>query len=76
VDVLLRPDDIVLCEQTGIEATITRKVFSGSSTLYQLQLATGSIVTTQFPSHQDYSLGQTLKIKAKIEHLIAFASSE
>ncbi|MCP3908442.1 MAG: ABC transporter ATP-binding protein [Oceanicoccus sp.] len=72
VDVLLRPDDIVLNPDNGISSTVVKKVFSGSSTLYTLQLPTGSLVECLFPSHHDYKVGDTLNIQAEVEHLIAF----
>lgn len=72
VDVLLRPDDIVLNLDNGISSTVVKKVFSGSATLYTLQLPTGSLVESLFPSHHDYNVGDTLNIQAEVEHLIAF----
>ncbi len=72
LEVLLRPDDIVLDENCGIAAEIVKKIFSGSATLYTLRLPTGSLVETLFPSHRDYRIGDTLKVRAAVEHLIAF----
>ena len=72
VDVLIRPDDIVLDREQGLATTVIKKVFSGSATRYQLQLPTGSVVECLFPSHYDYPLGDTLHIGARVEHLIAF----
>lgn len=76
VEVLLRPDDISLNSNEGICATAIKKVFSGSATLYTLQLPTGSLVTALLPSHRDYNIGETLKIQANVEHLIAFHRNE
>ena len=76
VEVLLRPDDIRLNGPEGISAEVVKKVFSGSATLYTLKLPTSSLVTALFPSHFDYSLGDTLNIQADIEHLIAFLRDE
>ncbi len=74
VDILIRPDDIVLSnEQDGLAATVTRKVFSGSATLYALKLSTGSIVEALFTSHHDFALGDSIHVKADVEHLIAFS---
>ena len=72
VDVLLRPDDIVLSPDHGISSTVVKKIFSGSATLYTLQLPTGSLVESLFPSHHDYNVGDTVNIEAEVEHLIAF----
>jgi iron(III) transport system ATP-binding protein len=73
VDILLRPDDIELDDKQGIAASITRKIFSGSSTIYTFQLPTGSLVDVLLPSHCDYQVGESLLIAANVEHLIAFS---
>lgn len=72
VEVLLRPDDIVLAPDTGIEVVIERKIFSGSATLYTLRLPTGSQVEALLPSHNDYEIGGHVRIATRLEHLIAF----
>ncbi|MEE8059333.1 MAG: ABC transporter ATP-binding protein [Pseudomonadales bacterium] len=76
VDILLRPDDIVLDGDQGIPAKVIKKVFSGSATLYTLRLPTGSTVKSLFPSHHDYLLGDMVNIKAEVQHLIAFTPDE
>jgi len=76
LDVLLRPDDIVLNGGDSIGAEVVKKVFSGSTTLYTLRLPTGSLVESLFPSHHDYPLGETLMVSAAVEHLIAFTIDE
>ncbi len=74
VEVLFRPDDITLNGDSGIQAEITRKVFSGSATLYTLRLPSGREVESLLPSHRDYQVGNKLTITSKVEHLIAFSS--
>ena len=76
VEILLRPDDIAINGANSISAEVSKRVFSGSSTLYNLRLPSGSIVEALFPSHQNYALGDTLQIKADVEHLIAFTLDE
>lgn len=76
VDILLRPDDVVLSSSGGIVTEVVKKVFSGSTTLYTLRLPTGSLVKSLFPSHHDYQLGEQLMVKAEVEHLIAFTIDE
>lgn len=76
VDVLLRPDDIVLNGANGISAEVVKKIFSGSATLYTLKLPTGSLVESLFPSHRDYPIGERLIIAAQVEHLIAFKTGD
>ncbi|WGK60445.1 ABC transporter ATP-binding protein [Halopseudomonas sp. SMJS2] len=74
VDVLLRPDDIVGQEGSSLTATITGKLFLGASTLYRLQLATGSVLEAIFPSHDDHSLGEVLGIRVSADHLVIFSA--
>ena len=76
VDILLRPDDIVLADGQGITADIIKKVFSGSATLYTLRLPTGSTVESLIPSSHDYMPGEAIRIKASVEHLIAFTAEQ
>ncbi len=73
VDVLLRPDDVVLSDFGGLNATVERKIFSGSATTYTLRLPTGSVVEALLPSHRDFQIGDRVQIGTELEHLIAFA---
>jgi iron(III) transport system ATP-binding protein len=75
VDVLLRPDDIVLATDSPLRARIVGKSFLGASTLYQLQLPTGSQVEAVFPSHADYTPGQEVGIAVAAEHLVLFQAT-
>jgi iron(III) transport system ATP-binding protein len=72
VKILIRPDDILTDPDSDLEALILKKVFSGSSTLYTLALASGEKVKSMLPSHLDYQVGDKIKIRAEVEHLIAF----
>lgn len=72
VDVLLRPDDIVLAPESRLRGQITGKSFLGASTLYQLRLPTGSQVEALFPSHADYPVGEAVGIAVAAEHLVLF----
>lgn len=72
LEILLRPDDIVL-DDHGLPVTVINKVFTGSTTLYTLQLPTGSLIDALFPSHRDYPLGGSLHIKTDLEHLVTFS---
>ena len=76
LEVLFRPDDIVLDQKSPIHAEVAKKVFSGSATRYTLRLPSGSIIETLFPSHSDFQLGEQLHIATDMEHLIAFMPKE
>ncbi len=76
VEVLIRPDDIQADPDSKLEASIIKKIFSGSATLYTLQLPTGGKVESLLPSHLDYQLGDKVRISARVEHLIAFSAKD
>lgn len=76
VDVLLRADDVTLNGAEGVAATVIRKVFSGSSTQYTLRLPSGNTVLSLFPSHKDFAVGDSVIVKASVEHLIGFTPAE
>ena len=72
VDVLLRPDDLVYAPDSPLQATIVGKTFLGASTLYRLQLPTGTQLEAIFPSHTDHHLGETMGIEVSADHLVLF----
>ncbi|HDZ57667.1 MAG TPA: ABC transporter ATP-binding protein [Pseudomonas xinjiangensis] len=74
VDVLLRPDDIVGQADSTLFGTIVGKTFLGAATLYRLQLSTGSILESIFPSHDDHLMGEQLGIRIAADHLVIFAA--
>lgn len=76
VEILIRPDDIQPNPNGKLEARIIKKIFSGSATLYTLQLPTGGKVESLLPSHLDYQLGDNIRISANVEHLIAFSAKD
>jgi iron(III) transport system ATP-binding protein len=73
VEVLLRPDDITESQNSPYQATVIRKLFAGTSTLYTLLLPTGSHIEAALPSHNDFAIGHQINIKVDADHLIAFA---
>ncbi len=72
VSVLIRPDDIVYAEQSKHQVKIVNKLFTGASTTYSLQLASGMILDGLLPSHVDFYVGQSIKIALSAKDLIAF----
>ena len=76
VDILIRPDDIVFDPKSSLAVNIISKTFSGTSTLYRLQLSSGAVVEGLFPSHQDLYIGDQIHISLAADHLIAFQWSE
>lgn len=76
VDILVRPDDIVFNPESRLTVKIISKTFAGTSTLYRLQLQSGTVVEGLFPSHQDLYVGDQINISLAADHLIAFQWSE
>ncbi|MNG04560.1 TOBE domain protein [compost metagenome] len=75
VDVLLRPDDIVYAPDSALKVRIVGKSFQGASTLYRLQLPTGTQLESIFPSHVDHLIGAEVGIRVAAEHLVLFQAS-
>ncbi|PHX52667.1 iron ABC transporter ATP-binding protein, partial [Pseudomonas syringae pv. syringae] len=72
VDVLLRPDDIVYAPHSDLKARVIGRTFQGASTLYRLQLSTGSQLEAVFPSHADHGQGEEVGIRVAADHLVLF----
>jgi iron(III) transport system ATP-binding protein len=72
VDVLLRPDDLVLDQDGPVTAEVAGRAFKGAETLYTLRLAGGTEVLCEVPSRLDYPPGSRLRLRAEVEHLIVF----
>ncbi|RMQ44770.1 ABC transporter, ATP-binding protein [Pseudomonas cichorii] len=72
VDVLLRPDDIVYAADSDLKARVIGRTFQGASTLYRLQLPTGSQLEAIFPGHTDHMTGEEVGIRVVTEHLVLF----
>ena len=75
VEVLLRPDDIVYAPDSELKARVTSRTFQGASTLYRLQLPTGTQLEAIFPSHADYQAGEQVGIRVAAEHLVLFPTA-
>jgi len=71
VDILIRPDDLVLVD-SGIPALITKKSFQGAYSHYWLKLTSGAPLEALFPSHFDYEPGQWIQLGIVAEHLVIF----
>lgn len=72
VELLVRPDDVLIDDNSQVRATIIRKLFVGTNTLYGLKLSTGTEVETMLPSHEDYEIGTEHGLRVETPHLITF----
>jgi iron(III) transport system ATP-binding protein len=72
VEVLLRPDDIVHDDTSGLKAEVVRKVFRGGDFVYTLRLDSGREVLALVPSHHDHAVGEWIGIRLDADHVITF----
>lgn len=76
VDLLLRPDDVVLAPNSTEQARITRKAFKGAQTLYTVETQTGVKLLSLLPSHENFEVGDTIGIRIDADHLVCFSPAE
>jgi iron(III) transport system ATP-binding protein len=76
VDVLLRPDDVVHDDASGLRAEVVHKAFRGADILYTLRLASGARVLSLVPSHHDHPLGERIGIRLDVDHVVAFRDAD
>ncbi len=72
VDVLVRPDDIIHDDASGLTALVESRVFRGAQFLYTLRLNSGARVMCLASSHHDHAVGERIGIRVEIEHLVMF----
>lgn len=72
VDVLLRPDDVVHDDSSGLSAEVVTKAFRGADILYTLRLASGGRVLSLVPSHHNHAIGERIGIRLEVDHVVCF----
>jgi len=72
VEVLIRPDDVVLDVDSSIRGHVVRKAFKGAEILYTLQFDSGTIMLALFPSHANFAVGENVGIRLEVDHLVTF----
>jgi len=72
VSVLLRPDDIVHDDASGLRAEVVAKAFRGAEFMYTLQLPSGARVLALVPSHHDHGVGERIGIRLVADDVVAF----
>ncbi len=76
VDVLIRPDDIMLDPASALQAEVIDKAFRGAVFLYTLRLPAGATVLCQAPSHHDHAIGERVGLRPDFDHLAVFPRRE
>ncbi|SFD43102.1 iron(III) transport system ATP-binding protein [Thiohalospira halophila DSM 15071] len=72
VDVLVRPDDIILDPDGQGTAQVEERVFRGADYLYTLRLPGGSRLLSLAPSHNAYAVGTRVTVRPDLDHLVLF----
>jgi iron(III) transport system ATP-binding protein len=72
VDVLLRPDDVLLDDASPLRARVAAKQFKGSTFLYELSLPSGTRLLASVPSHHDHGVGDCIGIRLETKHMVVF----
>jgi len=73
VDLLIRPDDLTIDHQGSIKGLVSKKLFVGRDTVYQVKLASGIELEAMLPSYSDYQIGDELTLSIDVPNLIAFS---
>jgi iron(III) transport system ATP-binding protein len=72
IEVLLRPDDVLLSENGGYRCRISDRAFRGAETLYTMQLPEGGELLSLMSSHHDFPVGMEIGLEIEADHLILF----
>jgi len=72
VELLLRPDDIVIDSNGALEAEVVQRAFKGAEILYTLRINDNTELLSITPSHHDYPIGDTVSIRLAPDHMVAF----
>ncbi len=72
VDVLLRPDDVLIDQTSDVLSVVVERAFKGAETLYTLRLSKGIEVLSLMPSHSDFMVGDRVGVTVQADHLVLF----
>ncbi len=74
VDVLVRPDDITIDNEAGtVRTEVLDKAFRGADFLYTLKLPDGLSVLCMAPSHDNFAIGDHVRLRLDFSHLVVFS---
>ena len=72
VEVLLRPDDVIIDPASAIQGLVIERAFQGAETLYTLRLPEGTEVLSLMTSHSDFMVGDQVGVTVQADHLVLF----
>jgi iron(III) transport system ATP-binding protein len=78
LELLVRPDDIVHCDNSIHWGTVKSKAFKGAHILYELEINNQrrETVLCLAPSHHDHKIGERFGIRLDLAHLIVFEAKD
>lgn len=74
VEVLFRPDDVIIDAESPVRARVIERTFRGSHFMYTLQMDTEQLLCLA-PSHLVHEPGELIGIRAVPEHVVTFPSA-
>lgn len=72
VDVLLRPDDVVIDPAAPLRAEVVSRVFRGAEFLYALRLSSGRELLSLMPSHARHEPGEQVGFRLDVQGVALF----
>ena len=75
VDVLIRPENVILAEDKENKVVITERYFRGSSYLYTLKTSGGVELLCLLPGSEALQIDQSISVRLQIERPVVFSRS-
>ncbi|MAW34355.1 MAG: iron ABC transporter ATP-binding protein [Proteobacteria bacterium] len=72
VDVLVRPEDVVLDDKSLLSAKIVKRTYKGAEIIYTLSLNSTTELLASLSSHSYFSVGEEIRIGFQLDHVVAF----
>ncbi|MFO8154875.1 MAG: ABC transporter ATP-binding protein [Pseudomonadota bacterium] len=72
LDLLVRPDDVVLERDPEGTGEVIERNFRGASFFYTVKLPSGARVLCLSPSHDDFEVGTAVRVRPAFHHLVLF----
>jgi len=75
VDVLVRPDDVMITPARDAGAVLVDRIFRGSEVRYTVQLPSGLMLPCSQPSATTVPVGTRVRVAIDLHHVVAFPRS-
>ena len=68
----LRPDDVLIDEESPIRCFVQERAFRGADTMYTIGMNSDCELLSLMPSRFDFNVGDEVGIEIDIDHLVLF----